>query len=112
MEKTKLIQKYELMLIIDAHLTKEDKDNIIKEIDNEIVKFGGKVVNSQVWFEKQKFTFDINKKTEGTYHLINFEADKSVNAKLNASLRLNEKILRSLILEVENYATKEQIVQV
>ncbi|MBP9855180.1 MAG: 30S ribosomal protein S6 [Candidatus Omnitrophica bacterium] len=105
----KITKKYELMLILDAHLSKDDKDAIIKSVNDVINKSGGKVINTQVWFEKQKFTFEIKKKSEGTYYLINFAAEKPAIAKIRAYLRLNEKILRSLILEVAAHATKEAV---
>lgn len=100
------------MVIVDAHLSQDEKDSILKEIDGEISKAGGKTVNTQTWFEKQKFTFEIKKKKEGTYYLINFEAEKPAIAKLNAFLRLYEKVLRGLILEVEKHSVKEQAAQV
>lgn len=107
MENKKIIKKYELMLILDAHLPKEEKEAIVKGVNEVVIKSEGKVINTQVWFEKQKFTFEIKKKTEGTYYLINFTSEKPAVAKIKAHLRLNEKVLRSLILEVEAHATKE-----
>ena len=109
MENSKVIKKYELMVIVDANLSKDDKDAIIKEVNDMIAKSGGKVINTQLWFEKQKFTFEIKKKTEGSYYLINYEAEKTTNAKMKSFLRLNEKVLRSLILEVDSHATREAV---
>lgn len=109
MEINKITKKYELMLIVDAHLAKEEKDAIVKGVNDMIIKSGGKVINTQVWFEKQKFTFEIKKKSEGTYFLINFVSEKPAIAKIRGHLRLNEKVLRSLILEVDSHVTREAV---
>ena len=101
MSTTAIISKYELMMILDAKLTQEEKDAIIKEVVDTIQKSGGKVINSQVWMEKHKLAFRIKKRTEGVYYLINFESEGLSAPKIHSLLRLNERILRFTILNVE-----------
>ena len=60
-----------------------------------------KLLTQLVWFDKQKFTFPIKKKKEGTYYLVNFEANSTSVAKMNTTLRLNERVLRFAIMGVE-----------
>lgn len=107
MEQSNLSKKYELMAIVDASLSQDDKDAIIKEVCDIITKAKGNIVNTQIWFEKQKLTFEIKKKTDGTYYLINFEAPKAAVASVRGELRIKENLLRYLILEVEAFASKE-----
>lgn len=107
MEQSNPVKKYELMAIVDANLSQDDKDAIVKEVCDTVSKAKGNIVNTQVWFEKQKLTFEIKKKTEGAYYLINFEAPKSAVASIRGELRLKEQLLRYLILEVEAFASKE-----
>jgi len=102
MSNNELITKYELVFIVDAGLTSTDKEALTKEVADVIGKNGGKVINSQVWLEKQKFTFDIKKRKEGTYYLLNYEADGAVNAKIQPLFKLNEKILRFSIEKAES----------
>jgi len=89
-----LLRKYELMVIVDAKLNHEEKNSIFKDVNDAISKNGGKLINSQVWMEKHKLTFDIKKCKEGTYYLINYVADGSVNAKVKNAMKLNERVLR------------------
>jgi small subunit ribosomal protein S6 len=99
MEKTEVvIRKYELMLIVDSKLTAEEKDGIFKEVLETILKSGAKVINNQIWVEKQKMTFEIKKRREGTYYLINFEGQGAAAQKIRATLKLNEKVLRFAIV--------------
>ncbi len=100
MENTELLHKYELMIIVDAKLTEDDKEAVRKQVTEVIGKEGGKVINSHVWLEKHKMTFEIKKRREGTYYAINFEAEAQVIERIKAALRLNEKVLRFLITRV------------
>src|SRR3989338_8060534 len=97
-----LMRKYELMVIVDAKLGQEEKDRIYKEAVDTISSNGGKIINSQVWLEKHRLTFEIKKCKEGTYYLINFEGDGSVNEKIRSLLTLNERILRFSFAKVED----------
>lgn len=105
MEQNETIRKYELVVIVDARLTNDDKEEVRKQSSEIIEKSGGKVINSQLWLEKQKFTFEIKKCTEGTYYLINFSGQGEVVEKVRAALKLNEKILRFAVMQVEKKAT-------
>ena len=94
-------RKYEMVLIVDANAAKEKKDEILKQAVDVIKKHGGNVINSQVWLEKQKFTFQIKKVKEGTYFLVNFEGDGSGNAMIRSDLRLSEDVLRFEVVKVD-----------
>lgn len=101
MEKNEIVRKYELVVIIDSKAADEEKETILKEVIDTIEKAGGRIINNQVWLEKQKFTFEIKKQNEGTYYLINFESKGLGIEKIRAALKLNEKVLRSLITKIE-----------
>ena len=100
MEKNELNRKYELMAILDGRLPVEEKESIGKNTVEAVTKGGGKIVNSQIWLDKHKLSFRLKKSNEATYYLVNFEADSSVIPKIEPLLRLNEKILRYLISQV------------
>ena len=91
------MNKYELMVIVDAQKPQQEKDDILKQTTEGINKSGGKVINSQVWLDKHRMAFNIKKKNEGTYFLINFETITDHLPKIREFLRLNEEILRCVI---------------
>ncbi len=101
MENTLILRKYELMFIVDAQLTNEDKEDVRKVVVEIIKKGGGKVINSQVWQEKHKFTFPIKKLNEGAYFIINFEGEGDCIEKIQPILKLNEKVLRFMTKKVD-----------
>ncbi len=91
------MDKYELAVVVDAALPQEQKDSIVKETSEAITKSGGKIINNQVWIEKHKMSFRMNKIAEGTYYLVNFESPRAGVLPLQKALRLNERILRFLL---------------
>ena len=107
MEKNELTRKYELVIIVDAKLTNEAKEAIRKDVTDVINKRGGKVINSKVWLEKHKLTFEIKKCNEGTYYIINFEGKSEIISKIRPILKLNERILRFDFIKLESKATAE-----
>ena len=95
------MNKYEFVYIIDAHASQTVKDDIVKQVNDAIAKSGIKLINSQVWLERHKMSFPINKIWEGTYYMLNLEAPGSALNKLYSLLRINEQILRFLAIRVE-----------
>jgi len=95
------MDKYELVTIVDAAMPQEEKGNVMKEVSDSIAKCDGKVINNQVWLDKQKFSFRMKNKAEGTYYLVNFESARGGIVKLRDLLRLNDKLLRTLIIKVD-----------
>ena len=95
------MNKYELVYIVDAHAAQTVKDEIAKQVSEAVAKSNIKVINSQVWLERHKMSFAINKIWEGTYYMVNLEASSAALTKLHGFLKLNEQILRFLTLKAE-----------
>ena len=95
------MNKYELVYIIDAHAPQSTKDEIAKQVADSLAKIEIKIVNSQMWLDRHKMSFPIQKIMEGTYYLLNLEAKSSNVAKLQGILRINEQILRFMTIKVD-----------
>ena len=95
------MDKYELIYIVDAHAPQGTKDEIAKQVADSLAKIEIKVVNSQMWLDRHKMSFPIQKIGEGTYYLLSLEAESSSVAKLQSILRINEQILRFLTVKVD-----------
>ena len=94
------MDKYELVVIVNAAISQDEKDSVSKQTTDYVAKIGGKVINTQLWLDKFKMSFPIKKCPEGTYFLTNFESQRTAIDNLKESLRLNEKILRYAIYNV------------
>ena len=96
------MNKYEMVLILDAHLNPTERDEVVKQAVDIVNKSEGKVVNSNIWMEKHRMSFPIKKVWDGAYYLVNFDAKSTAIAKIRQLFRINEKILRYLIIRQEN----------
>ena len=96
------MNKYELIYMVDARLSEGEKGEVAKLVADMIAKAGSKVVNSAVWFERQRMSFPINKAWEATYYLLNVDGKASEMSKLRRELQINERVLRFLIIKVEH----------
>lgn len=85
---------YELMFIIDPDLDDEARRNLIERVGKEIK---GEVMDVEEW-EKRKLAYKINRKEEGYYVVILFRATGDTLGELDRFLKLQEGILRHIIV--------------
>ncbi len=95
------MNKYELVVLVKSQITNDEKEGIFKVATEAVTKSGGKVINAQVWLEKQKLAFDIKKCWEATYYLVKFESLTKAIEKIRQTVRLNEDVLRFAIIKVD-----------
>lgn len=95
------MKKYEAMLIIKPDLLDEEKKNLFNQINDTVTKNNGTVTQANIWSEKRKLFFSIKKYPEGTFYLLNFNAQADTVAKIRHAYKLNENILRVLITTKE-----------
>jgi ribosomal protein S6 len=95
------MNKYELMILVKSQSHQEEKEAVFKQSTEAVTKCGGKIVNSQIWLDKQKLTYTINKCKEATFYLIKFEAAGSAIEKIKEIVRLNEDIVRFAFARME-----------
>jgi len=92
------MNKYEAMFIIKADLSEDDRKTLLGQIQEAVVKNNGQIVNIAVWSEKRRLSFPIKKQQEGVYYLADFNAPAEAITRLKYTFKLNEQILRVLIL--------------
>jgi small subunit ribosomal protein S6 len=61
---------------------------------------GGSVEKIDVW-GRRRLAYEINKKTEGIYAVIDLQATAAAVAELDRQLRLNESVLRTKVIRPE-----------
>ena len=93
--------KYEIMFIVKATLDETALNNITKEVQSLINDGNSKVIEFKDMGRK-KLAYPINKEISGFYYLINAEATNEVIQEFDRKLRINENILRHLILKKES----------
>lgn len=91
------MNSYELMYIIPSQSSDEDKEALIALVNSMIEKDGGKI-ESVERIGNKKLAYEIEKKREGYYVLVNFTASANVPNKLGALLSITTGIMRHIIV--------------
>jgi small subunit ribosomal protein S6 len=86
---------YEILLMLDPELPEGRQDEIIKRARELVEKSKGKWVSHNVW-GRRRLAYEINHKREGSYHLLNFDADAETLAELSRILRITDGVMRHL----------------
>lgn len=94
------MNKYEAMLVFQPSLTEEQLAVEMSAISEKITKDEGRIEDIQN-MGKKRLAFTIKKQKEGFYQLVNFEAKPSLIKVLKNTFRLNEALLRVLVLRKE-----------
>lgn len=93
--------KYELMLVLDPFLEEADTNSELEKAQEQIKRRGGNLTAVDPW-GKRRLAYPINKKVEGFYALMNFEADAEAAqlSELERTLRLDEKVMRVMLTRI------------
>ena len=95
------MKAYELLFFVDPTLDAETRLAAMKRIDTTIAEGAGKVDNVDEW-GKRKLAYEINGLTDGDYTLVNFHADHQNVAELDRVLRINDAVVRHMIVKRED----------
>ena len=91
------MNSYEMMYIIPSQSSDEEKEALIAQVNGMIEKDGGKIESVERVGNK-KLAYEINKKRDGYYVLVNFTADSNVPNTLGALLSITNNIMRYIIV--------------
>ena len=94
------MRHYEIMVILDGSLEERTVAPSLDQYLNVIRTSGGSVEKLDVW-GRRRLAYEINKKTEGIYAVVDLQADPAAVAELDRQLRLNELVLRTKVIRPE-----------
>ena len=87
---------YELMFIFDPTLEDEKKEATVETVKG-IIEADGTVGEVDVW-GLRKLAYPIQKKNEGYYVVVTFQASPELPKELDRRLRISEAVMRHLII--------------
>ena len=88
---------YEALIILKASGTEQEVAQSATQLEEPIKKLGGRIESAQGW-GRRRLAFRIARQTEGYYYLVRFTAPTDRLSELKRLYRLNETIVRFLIL--------------
>ena len=95
------MKAYELLFFVAPSIDDETRDAVLERIQGTITNLDGVVDNVDVW-GKRKLAYEINGLTDGDYTLIDFHADTQSIAELDRVLRINDTVVRHMIVARED----------
>ena len=90
------MKNYELIYVVKPNADEEAREAVMNKV-KEVVATAGEVVNVDVWGTK-KLAYPIAKFNEGHYVLVNFNAGVEVPKELDRNLKINENVIRHMIV--------------
>ena len=91
------MRNYEGVFILNPELSGESAKSAIAQVQELVSKNGGRVDGLQEW-GKRRLAYKIGKKQEGHYLVLSFQMDTQQTKKLEQALRLNDQVLRFLLV--------------
>jgi small subunit ribosomal protein S6 len=88
------------MVILDPEIDERTVAPSLDKFLNVIRADGGTIDNVDIW-GRRRLAYEINKKNEGIYAVVNFTANSSATVELDRQLSLSEAVMRTKVLRAE-----------
>ena len=95
------MNKYEIVFIVKADLDEKATKDTVKEFEGILTGLKAKMNNSKSLGQK-KLAYSIKDSVRGYYHQLNVEANATAIKEFDRKARIDERILRHLIIKEEN----------
>jgi small subunit ribosomal protein S6 len=97
-----LMRRYEMMIILDPSLEESTVQPSLEQFLTVVTTGGGSVDKVDVW-GRRRLAYEIDKRSEGIYAVVDMNAMPDSVAELDRQLGLNEAVLRTKVLRMEHH---------
>jgi len=94
------MRHYEMRIILDADLEERTVAPSLDKFLDVVRRGGGSVDKVDIW-GKRRLAYEIDKKAEGIYAVVDMKAEPAVAKELDRQLNLNESVLRTKLVRPE-----------
>ena len=94
------MNKYEMMFIVKANADEKAVAATAESLKSVITSMKGEITDSKELGSKE-LAYPIKKETVGYYFVVNFEANAETVAELDRKARIDESVLRHLIIRLD-----------
>ena len=91
------MRHYELMVILDPDIEERTVAPALDQFLTVVKKDGGNVEKVDIW-GRRRMSFEIRKKAEGIYAVVDLQAEPATVKELDRQLNLNEAVLRTKVI--------------
>jgi len=96
------MRQYEMMIILDPALEERTVQPSLDQFLKVVTSAGGTVDKVDVW-GRRRLAYEIDKRSEGIYAVIDMNAMPDSVAELDRQLGLNEAVLRTKVMRMEQH---------
>jgi small subunit ribosomal protein S6 len=94
------MHQYELMVILDPEIDERTVAPSLDKFLNVIRNDGGTIDKVDIW-GRRRLAYEINKKSEGIYAVVDFTSNSDATVELDRQLKLSEAVMRTKVLRAE-----------
>ena len=94
------MNKYEIMFVVKPDMEEADIKKTAEEMKKVLTDSKAKVLEEKAMGQRE-LAYEINKYNTGYYYLFTIEANATAEEEFNRVARINEKVLRSIVVKVE-----------
>jgi small subunit ribosomal protein S6 len=100
------VTDYEILLMLDPELPEERQNQIVTRAREAIERDGGRFEAHEPW-GRRRLAYPIDKKNEGSYHLLTFAAEPETLAEISRVLKITDGVMRHLaVRRVQGASTR------
>ena len=94
------MRAYELMVILSPEVEDRAVEPSLSKFLEIVTNEGGSVDNVDIW-GRRRLAYEIKKKAEGIYAVVNFTSEPATAKELDRQLGLNEVVLRTKVMRAD-----------
>ncbi len=101
------MQKYECIVVLRSGIPETDTGAVLERFEKTVGQHGGEITLKEDWGTR-KLAYEIQKQSNGDYTLYRFTADNSLVDEADRDFRLDDKVLRYLIVVDEEWEERNR----
>ena len=101
------MQKYELIFILKAEAPEGEMQSRVDRVKDILSQHGGEITQENHWGVR-RLAYEINYQNRGDYMFLKFNSEGTANAEIDRFLRLDDKVLRHLIVVDEEWEERNR----
>ncbi|HZO61669.1 MAG TPA: 30S ribosomal protein S6 [Gaiellaceae bacterium] len=89
------MNEYEILLMLDPELAEDRQTEIVSRVNELVVKGEGSWLSHDVW-GRRRLAYEIDHKPDGTYHLLQFDAQPATLDEITRVLKITDGVMRHM----------------
>jgi small subunit ribosomal protein S6 len=89
------VNEYEILLMLDPELAEERQTEIVSRAHELVDKGNGTWLSHDVW-GRRRLAYEIDHKADGTYHLLQFDAEPAALDEITRVLKITDGVMRHM----------------